>query len=234
MGTIEDLMKSIVNTDEEIKKTMKLHNAMITERDCEISSLREELAAVKDEVNHLRDALTRNDLEKWRGEEGKRMQEHARLATAVEELLDAMQVNQPGDMPTIVFTLADTIKHRGMWIVNCDCDAVNKESIQLYGKPAKLTSDGILRGLQREIVANREARGWASATDLDRTTMGLAEEVGEFEHARRKLDIPEQVDALVDIMVYCLGGLEILGQDAYVELIKVIERNKTREHDGQH
>jgi len=122
MRTIEDLMKSIVNTNEEIKKTMELHNAMIAERDCEVSSLREELAAAKDEVNYLRDALTRNDLEKWKGEEGKRRQEHARLATAVEELLDAMQANQPGDTPTIVFALADTIKHRGMWIVNRDCD----------------------------------------------------------------------------------------------------------------
>lgn len=98
-----------------------------------------------------------------------------------------------------------------------------------------------IKEMQQEIIANRVRRGWRSATELDSTTLGLAEEVGEFEKARKQMtdvrDIMlknEVIDALGDIMVYCLGGLEIVGADAQTVLEEIIERNKTRTHKGVH
>lgn len=91
-----------------------------------------------------------------------------------------------------------------------------------------------LKELQKEIVENRKRRGFSSATDLSKTTCGLAEEVGEFEYSRKSANQLDMLDALADIMIYCLGGFEILGADALEEVSKVIEVNKTRSHTGQH
>lgn len=87
---------------------------------------------------------------------------------------------------------------------------------------------------QKEIIANRVRRGWVSATDLSKTTLGLAEEVGEFEKARKSNDRDAMIDALGDIMVFCLGGCEILEVDAEEVVSKIIEANKNRTHTGNH
>lgn len=91
-----------------------------------------------------------------------------------------------------------------------------------------------LKEMQIAIISNRVKRNWKSATDLSKTTLGLAEEVGEFEKARKKNNIAEQIDALGDIIIFALGGMEILGQDAETVLIKIIVDNQTRTHDGTH
>lgn len=91
-----------------------------------------------------------------------------------------------------------------------------------------------LNDIAREVVENRKRRGWPSAHDLSKTTEGLAEELGEWAKARKNDNPDAMVDALVDLMVYCLGGLRILGCNSEKELLKVVETNKTREHTGHH
>jgi NTP pyrophosphatase (non-canonical NTP hydrolase) len=91
-----------------------------------------------------------------------------------------------------------------------------------------------LKELQKEIIENRKRRGWSSAGDLSKTTLGLAEEVGEFERARKSNNKLDMLDALADIMVYCLGGFEILEADSLTEVNNVVEINKTRTHNGTH
>ena len=88
--------------------------------------------------------------------------------------------------------------------------------------------------LQEEIIANRRHRGWESADDLSKTTLGLVEEVGEFEKARREGDVEEQADALVDVIVFALGGLDILGKDAHLEIERVVLANRDREGQTDH
>ena len=84
------------------------------------------------------------------------------------------------------------------------------------------------------VIENRKRRGWPSADDLSKTTCGLAEEVGEFETSRKQADGLGMVDALIDVMVFCLGGLTILGRDIEAELQKVLKENESREHTGSH
>lgn len=91
-----------------------------------------------------------------------------------------------------------------------------------------------LKEIQKEIINNRIIRGWQSATDLSKTTLGLVEEVGEFEKARRIGNIDQEVDALVDIIIFALGGLEILDRDALPEITRVIQLNSMRTHAGTH
>ena len=80
----------------------------------------------------------------------------------------------------------------------------------------------------RRVIEERKHRGWASAHDLLRTAAGILEEGGEFARARRRGTEDEQADALIDLMVYCLGGLRILGRDPEVELLKVLDANEAR------
>jgi len=94
--------------------------------------------------------------------------------------------------------------------------------------PASAKPPPSLKSLQKEVIANRVRRGWPSATDLVRTTTGLAEETGEFERARRRGDKPAMIDALADVAAYCLGGFEILESDGHAEIAKVVEANKNR------
>jgi NTP pyrophosphatase (non-canonical NTP hydrolase) len=91
-----------------------------------------------------------------------------------------------------------------------------------------------IKKIQEEIVANRKRRGFASAKDLSRTTLGLVEEVGEFERARRNGNALEMVDALCDIAIYCLGGFEFLGRNAYTEIATVVAKNKLRPEQKAH
>ncbi len=91
-----------------------------------------------------------------------------------------------------------------------------------------------LKTLQIEIIENRKRRNWASAYDLHKTTEGLAEEVGEWARAIRVGDRTAAVDAVGDVMVWCLGALEILNQDADHVLLTIVENNKTRTHMGHY
>jgi NTP pyrophosphatase (non-canonical NTP hydrolase) len=98
------------------------------------------------------------------------------------------------------------------------------------GTNARMT----LKEMQTEIIANRTRRGWSSATDIHKTIHGLAEELGEFVKGVKHGDSTEMVDALGDLMIFALGGLEILGADAQSVLDTIIENNKARTHNGHH
>ena len=91
-----------------------------------------------------------------------------------------------------------------------------------------MTVEEEIAKVQKEVIENRKRRRWPSATDLLKTTLGLKEEVAEFETARCCGDEDEMVDALADIAVFCLGGFEILGKNALVEIVKVVSANRTR------
>lgn len=91
-----------------------------------------------------------------------------------------------------------------------------------------------LAEMQKEIVENRKRRGWPSAVEIHRTALGIMEEAGEFARGLKHEHRDEQIDALGDIIVFCLGGLEILGVDAQDLLDKIIAANKIRSHEGHH
>lgn len=91
-----------------------------------------------------------------------------------------------------------------------------------------------MRDLQKRVIANRKRRGFPSATDLSKTSLGLLEEAGEFEKARRQKDVEAMADALGDVVVFCLGGFEIIGVDGLEVVRKIVEANETREHSGSH
>jgi NTP pyrophosphatase (non-canonical NTP hydrolase) len=92
-----------------------------------------------------------------------------------------------------------------------------------------------LKEMQERIIANRINRNcWTSATDLQKTTLGLVEEIGEFEKWRRKQNIEEMIDGLGDTIVFALGGLEILGVDAQKVLEDIIIKNESRTDQTDH
>lgn len=91
-----------------------------------------------------------------------------------------------------------------------------------------------LKDMQKEIIANRVRRGFPSSHNLAKTTKGLREEIGEWEDALNRGDRKEQIDALGDLIIYCLGGLEILQSDANRVLEEIIENNRTRTHEKIH
>ena len=115
----------------------------------------------------------------------------------------------------------------------CTCTDIPSRCLHLKNEKSSPGSMS-LKEMQIEVIANRIRRKWPSASDIRRTIDGLAEEVGEFAKAVKHNDTPEMIDALGDIMVFCLGGLEILKADAQDVLEKIIENNKTRMHTGFH
>jgi NTP pyrophosphatase (non-canonical NTP hydrolase) len=69
---------------------------------------------------------------------------------------------------------------------------------------------------------------------LSKTTEGLAEELGEFTKARRYKNQPEMIDALGDLMVWCLGGMEILGVDSEHIIEEIVKNNASRTYGENH
>ena len=97
-----------------------------------------------------------------------------------------------------------------------------------------------LRQLQREIYQNEVNRGF-NVTDVGKEIVLMVEELGELAHAYKnsdKLPAPnlshreEMVDAVGDLMVYCLGLCEMLGVSSEDVLQTIVENNKTRTHTG--
>jgi NTP pyrophosphatase (non-canonical NTP hydrolase) len=88
-----------------------------------------------------------------------------------------------------------------------------------------------IRELQKEVYQNKIKRNF-NVSDVGKEIVLMAEELGELAKAYKKNNKEEQVDAVLDLMVYCLGLLEILGIDGDKELKKVIEDNKNRDHQG--
>lgn len=89
-----------------------------------------------------------------------------------------------------------------------------------------------LKEMQTEIIENRKRRGWPSAIDISKTTLGIMEECGEWAKGIKHKDVSRQIDALGDIIVFCLGGLEMLGADAHQVLHDIVTANKDRQYDA--
>ena len=97
-----------------------------------------------------------------------------------------------------------------------------------------------LQQLQREIYQNKIRRGF-NVTDVGKEIVLMAEELGELARAYKnsdKLPAPdishkdEMVDAIGDLMVYCLGLCEMLAVNSETVLQTIVEHNQTRTHTG--
>jgi len=94
--------------------------------------------------------------------------------------------------------------------------------------------------LQKEIFKNKEKRGF-NVTDVGKEIVLMVEELGELAKAyknsnkkpAREINNKEEiVDAIGDLMIYCLGLCEMLGVNSEEILKKIVEKNKTRTHTG--
>ncbi|MGC9350040.1 MAG: MazG nucleotide pyrophosphohydrolase domain-containing protein [Anaerolineae bacterium] len=95
-----------------------------------------------------------------------------------------------------------------------------------------------LRYLQREIYQNKVRRNF-NVTDVGKEIVLMVEELGELAHAYKNSDKrpapdishkDEMVDAIGDLMVYCLGLCEMLDVDSEEVLTTIVAQNNTRTH----
>ena len=94
--------------------------------------------------------------------------------------------------------------------------------------------------LQKEIYQNKVNRNF-NVTDVGKEIILMTEELGELARAYKKSDKKDArninnkediIDAVGDLMVYCLGLCEMLGVNSKDVLDKIIENNKNRTHSG--
>ncbi len=79
------------------------------------------------------------------------------------------------------------------------------------------------------IVAYREKKGSASATDLVETVKGVRGKADELEQAIASGGKPEQKKALVDLLVWTIGGLGVIGADEVWDALEArVQENATR------
>ncbi len=97
-----------------------------------------------------------------------------------------------------------------------------------------------LKELQKKIFENKKDKGF-NTTDIGKEIILLTEELGELARAYKnsnkkeaqEIDNKEEiVDAIGDIMIYCLGLSEMLEIDSEEVLEKIIKNNQDREHTG--
>lgn len=88
-----------------------------------------------------------------------------------------------------------------------------------------------LRQIQKRIWDNKVKKGF-NTTDVSKELLYLTEELGEAVRAYRKEDKDELAGEIVDLMIYSLGLIEMLGKDGYEEIMKKIEKNEKREYRG--
>lgn len=93
---------------------------------------------------------------------------------------------------------------------------------------------------QKQVFQNKINRGF-NVKDVGKEIILMTEELGELAKAYKKSnkkpanDIDnkdEIIDAIGDLMVYCLGLCEMLGVDCRKVLEKIIENNRERTHSG--
>ncbi len=93
-----------------------------------------------------------------------------------------------------------------------------------------------LTKLQKEVYQNKVEKGF-NVTDVAKEIVLIVEELGELARAYKKSDkkpVPgisnkdEILDAVGDMMVYCLGLCEMLGADSEKLLAKIVENNRKR------
>jgi len=97
-----------------------------------------------------------------------------------------------------------------------------------------------LEKLQKEIFQNKVKRGF-NVTDIGKEIILMTEELGELAKAYKKSNKKtareinnkdEIIDAIGDLMIYCLGLCEMLGVNSEEVLKKIVENNKKRTHTG--
>ena len=97
-----------------------------------------------------------------------------------------------------------------------------------------------LHQLQQEIYQNKVNRGF-NVTDVGKEIVLMAEELGELARAYKNSNkLParetdqrdEMIDAVGDLMIYCLGLCEMLEVDSQDVLRQIVENNKRRTHTG--
>lgn len=97
-----------------------------------------------------------------------------------------------------------------------------------------------LNKLQKEIYRNKVDRGF-NTTDIGKEIVLMTEELGELAKAYKNSDKKqageisnrdEIIDAVGDLMVYCLGLCEMLGVDSEKVLEEIVENNRRRTHTG--
>jgi NTP pyrophosphatase (non-canonical NTP hydrolase) len=92
----------------------------------------------------------------------------------------------------------------------------------------------MLKDLQRRIYANKAAKGFNTTADEDginREICFLAEELGELARSHRRGNRAGVVDAVSDLLVYCLGLYEILEVDGDAELERVLADIESRGYE---
>ncbi len=98
-----------------------------------------------------------------------------------------------------------------------------------------------LKELQQAIYQNKINRNF-NTTDIGKEIILLTEELGELARAYKNSDKKpareinnreEIIDAVGDIMAYCLGLCAMMDVDSEAALTKIIAANKTRTHSGQ-
>ncbi len=97
-----------------------------------------------------------------------------------------------------------------------------------------------LSKLQKGIYQNKIDKGF-NVTDIGKEIILMTEELGELARAYKNSNKKpagkishkdEIIDAIGDLMVYCLGLCEMLGVNSNEVLEKVVENNKKRTHTG--
>ena len=88
------------------------------------------------------------------------------------------------------------------------------------------------RQIQKRIWDNKVKKGF-NTTDVSKEFLYLTEELGEAVKAYRKDNKDELAEEVVDIIIYSMGLVEMLGKDVYEEIIKKMEKNEKREYDGE-
>lgn len=88
-----------------------------------------------------------------------------------------------------------------------------------------------LKQIQKRIWENKVNKGF-NTTDISRDLLYLTEELGEAVKAFRKGNKDELAEETVDLIIYSLGLLEMLGKDGYEEILKKIEKNEKREYSA--
>lgn len=94
--------------------------------------------------------------------------------------------------------------------------------------------------LQKEIYENKIKRGF-NTTDVGKEIVAMVEELGELANAYKRSDKKHpreisnkdlMVDAVGDLMVFCLGLYEMFGVNGEKVLEEIVENNKIRKYTG--
>ena len=97
-----------------------------------------------------------------------------------------------------------------------------------------------LSEIQKRIYQNKINRGF-NVTDIGKEIILMTEELGELAKAYKNSNKKsakeinnkdEILDAIGDLMIYCLGLYEMIGVDGEAILEKIIKSNENRSHSG--